>query len=463
MKIVSILKIVLISALILLGVINVSAKSDDKTVTIVVSGQGKTQDEAKQNILRSAIEQAYGVYISSKTTIVNDKLLMDEITTLSNGAIKSYEILGKTLISNGEIALTMRVLVTPSIMYEIVKNKGYEVEFSGSNFLSTINQQNLNESAEIKIMSNLFLTSKKYLQNLYSYRIQTSEPKTIYYRKDNYDGISLDGDFEQKSFNETLSPYLDQTQNNYYLKREFANSLKDKLNIEFNSKDKEYYYQVISVNAFPNDNFINYINFLFLSLKNVTMNENSIKDYFRVGKRIYPFVLLDINGNRHDFYLRNEEAARIFYEIIDHMENNKKQFTINNGYKNLKMISNFEQIANRFYKNDNENEAFFVSDQKELNNNKPLFKFINFKDIEKNIAIADFVLIDVYSKTNLNRISKFTVTDGLLYSGKVKSARQYQNQKLSQEQTKQNGLALVNYILGFGLLFSLIYLPTLLK
>ena len=33
---------------------------DDKTVTLVVSGQGKTQDEAKQNALRSAIEQAFG-------------------------------------------------------------------------------------------------------------------------------------------------------------------------------------------------------------------------------------------------------------------------------------------------------------------------------------------------------------------------------------------------------------------
>ena len=52
--------------------INAFAQDADKTVTLVVSGQGKTQDEAKQVALRSAIEQAFGAFISSKTEIIND-------------------------------------------------------------------------------------------------------------------------------------------------------------------------------------------------------------------------------------------------------------------------------------------------------------------------------------------------------------------------------------------------------
>ena len=55
---------------------------DNKTVTLVVSGQGKTQDEAKQNALRSAIEQAFGTFISSKTEILNDELVKDEIVSV---------------------------------------------------------------------------------------------------------------------------------------------------------------------------------------------------------------------------------------------------------------------------------------------------------------------------------------------------------------------------------------------
>jgi hypothetical protein len=52
---------------------------DDKTLTLVVSGQGKTQDEAKQVALRSTIEQAFGTFISSKTKILNDNLGIQKI------------------------------------------------------------------------------------------------------------------------------------------------------------------------------------------------------------------------------------------------------------------------------------------------------------------------------------------------------------------------------------------------
>ena len=68
----SISKILLFAAL----VISFDTYSqDDKTVTLIVSGQGNTKDEAKQNALRSAIEQAFGTFVSSKTEILNDELV----------------------------------------------------------------------------------------------------------------------------------------------------------------------------------------------------------------------------------------------------------------------------------------------------------------------------------------------------------------------------------------------------
>jgi len=45
--------------------LNSFVRDADKTVAIPVSG--KTQDEAKQSALPSAIEQALGAFISSKT------------------------------------------------------------------------------------------------------------------------------------------------------------------------------------------------------------------------------------------------------------------------------------------------------------------------------------------------------------------------------------------------------------
>ena len=42
---------------------------EDKTVTLTVSAQGQTQDEAKQNALRNAIEQAFGSIVIKQNTI----------------------------------------------------------------------------------------------------------------------------------------------------------------------------------------------------------------------------------------------------------------------------------------------------------------------------------------------------------------------------------------------------------
>ena len=50
--------------------INLQVQDSDKTVTLRVTGQGKTIEEAKQNALRSAIEQAFCSFISSKTEIL---------------------------------------------------------------------------------------------------------------------------------------------------------------------------------------------------------------------------------------------------------------------------------------------------------------------------------------------------------------------------------------------------------
>jgi ABC-type uncharacterized transport system substrate-binding protein len=73
-----------------------NAQDDDKNISITVSGSGKTLDDAKQSALRSAIEQAYGSFISTKTEILNDQVVADQMASVSSGNIKSYTILYST-------------------------------------------------------------------------------------------------------------------------------------------------------------------------------------------------------------------------------------------------------------------------------------------------------------------------------------------------------------------------------
>ena len=143
--------------LILALIINFSAFSqDDKTVTLVVSGQGKTQDEAKQNALRSAIEQAFGTFISSKTEILNDNLVKDEIVSINNGNIQKFDIISEVQIPDGGYATTLKATVSVTKLTSFVENKGVIVEFKGGLFAENIKLQNLYEKNELKTVDNIF-------------------------------------------------------------------------------------------------------------------------------------------------------------------------------------------------------------------------------------------------------------------------------------------------------------------
>ncbi len=156
---------------------------DDKTVTLVVSGQGKTQEEAKQNALRSAIEQAFGTFISSKTEILNDNLVKDEIVSVTNGNIQKFEVLSEVQIPNGVYATSLKAIVSVSKLTSFCENKGVEVEFKGSLLAANVKQQILNEQNEIESIKNITNTCKTILDQSCDFEILSAEPKQ--YNNDN--------------------------------------------------------------------------------------------------------------------------------------------------------------------------------------------------------------------------------------------------------------------------------------
>ena len=69
-------------------------------VKLTVSGQGKTEEEAVNNALRLAVEEAYGVFVSANSNILNDEVVKDEIATISSGNIKSFKLLSSYILPN---------------------------------------------------------------------------------------------------------------------------------------------------------------------------------------------------------------------------------------------------------------------------------------------------------------------------------------------------------------------------
>ena len=131
-------------------------------VTLVASGKASDSEKAITIALRSAIEQAYGTFVSANTTILNDKLVKDEIVTISNGNIKSYEVLSDVKCEDGQDMVTIKATVCISKLVSYAKSKGASAEFAGATFAQSMKIKELYKQNEAKALENL-LTQVKFM------------------------------------------------------------------------------------------------------------------------------------------------------------------------------------------------------------------------------------------------------------------------------------------------------------
>ena len=88
-------------------------------IEITTSASGITKEVAIQDALRSALEQSYGSFISTKTNIKNDELLKDEIVAITSGEIHDYEVVSETKIESG-YAVTIVAKISKSVLNNFV-------------------------------------------------------------------------------------------------------------------------------------------------------------------------------------------------------------------------------------------------------------------------------------------------------------------------------------------------------
>lgn len=150
--------------------------AQDQTVTLTTTGQGLTVDEARNNALRSAIEQAFGAFISTRTEILDDELIRDEIISVSSGNIQNYDILNEIQLPNQYYSSTINTTVSVSNLTSFSKGKGIDIEFEGSLFAFNIDQQKLNEENEIKVLTELFEIFHQMALNSFDYSITADSP-----------------------------------------------------------------------------------------------------------------------------------------------------------------------------------------------------------------------------------------------------------------------------------------------
>ena len=256
---------------------------DDKIVTLVASGQGKTQDEAKQNALRSAIEQAFGTFISSKTEILNDNLIKDEIVSVANGNIQKFEIISEVQIPSGDYATSLKATVSVTKLTSFVEGKGFVIEFKGSLFGANLRQQRINEDAELKAIINLCEVSNQILSKSIDYSIELSEPLKA---------------------NSMGSPQAQQ----------------------------DDYKILFTIKSSPNINFDNFAEYFYSNIKAVSMPVSEQENYLKLNKEIY---FLTVN-KFEKFFFRNSGSVIALQNL----------FLKSNQYlHNFKVSSNIDTIT----------------------------------------------------------------------------------------------------------------------
>jgi Gram-negative bacterial TonB protein C-terminal len=280
-------KIILLFFLLLNLVVNAQ---EDKTVTLTVSGTGKTIEEAKTNALRSAIEQAFGAFISSKTEILNDNLIKDEIVSVANGNIQSFDILDKTQLLDNNWSTTIKAVVSVNKLISFVESKGITVEIKGGLFALNIKQQLINEENEVRTIVNLSKVLFEYMQKSFDYDIKSSEPR------------SLDN-----------------------------NSQKWELPIIVTSK--------------TNSNIESLNNYCLNTLLNISLNFKERENYVQLGKPFFKLIFKS-NSEEKTFFFRKKISVNLIEILFSQIPLFAENFKIDTGL-NLKC----EYINSKTYKN----------------------------------------------------------------------------------------------------------------
>jgi hypothetical protein len=265
---------------------------DNNIVTLTVSGYGVNPDKAKVAALRNAIEQAYGVFISTKTEILNDELIKDEIISLSNGNIEHYDVISETKLSDGTYNSLLKAKVSITKLTKFCENKGLTCELKGALFAANAKIQMLNKQSEESLFKNLYDVAIELGKNIYDFNISVSEPRLN------------NGIVEEHHEGETETVKLKEIENSFYV------------NVYVKSK--------------LNDNLNSIVSLFEKTIRNITISNNEQANLKSLGMSYY-----NLSFNGVAYIVRSAKTIQILDELFlkNRLRFFASNFLINNGLK----------------------------------------------------------------------------------------------------------------------------------
>jgi hypothetical protein len=263
-----------------------------KNVSLTTIGIGHSEENAINNGIINSIQEIFGAFYSSNTQIVHDSLTLNEFAKVFHGNLKSYQINSSEKLNNGKWYVSISLIISLDELEKFYENSGQKVIFEGTTFSFNIQLQEFNEINEYKSISNLIEISNDILLNSFDYSLNVSDP------------ISIDDLNENWILNFKIKSKVNS--NIYLLRKVFENNL-----------------------------------------KSLSLNENEINDYSKLGKSLYQ-IQLAVNKSSQLYTLRNEFSFEMLKTFINSWEGYVRSFDLISNIIKIRgnSISQFTNILN---------------------------------------------------------------------------------------------------------------------
>lgn len=156
--------------LVFLAVLTTTAQN----ITVFGEGDGKNTETAVRNALKSALEQAYGTFISADTEIFNDEVIADDIVSLQYGNVQSYKIISES--GDSVKYVFVEAVINRDRLAQYVHNKGLKSELAGSLLAMNVRLASFNIENMERTLMKLIAYLARFSESIYDYQLDIAEP-----------------------------------------------------------------------------------------------------------------------------------------------------------------------------------------------------------------------------------------------------------------------------------------------
>ena len=136
----------------------VVTKEGSGEAAVVNKDEAKAFEEAKNNALRAAIEQASGVRIDADTTVVNNQLVRDQVFSNTSGYVKKFDVLDKK-VEKGVVTVKVKAdIITENLDKDVTAARDLVKRIGRPKVVILMQESTLQGDGKAVINSNTFST-----------------------------------------------------------------------------------------------------------------------------------------------------------------------------------------------------------------------------------------------------------------------------------------------------------------